>query len=89
MTLPTMADKTVRLVSFLGTVNNCQVSTKTGGMDKNTYTEITWSKDPYKTGEPVSVNFFVYDRMSNRKEVDNILEQAQLQLDTMFGEDEI
>lgn len=87
MTLESLAEKTVRLIKFMGVTNKCVVTVTEGGTWENSYYCITWSKDCHDDGETQTVCFFVYERMKNKKEVDQILVTVQRRMDIMFGEE--
>lgn len=84
MALESLAEKTVRLIKFMGVTNKCAVTVTEGGVWESCYYCVTWSKNC--NGKVQKVSFFVYERMKKNKEVYQILTTVQNSLDKIFGE---
>ena len=69
----------IRLLSFLGTFNGCEVKIVEGFR----CTEVQWKKKTKRYGEQ-EAEFFIYP-ITNRTESDRVIGIAQVKIDVIFG----
>lgn len=88
MALESLAEKTVRLIKFLGKHHGCEVKVNIitdNKVKKNIVRrEISWSKATERYGVQTHT-FFVYEGMKELGEYKEKLNEVQRKLDIVFG----